>query len=70
MIGIFLFYVFCRYPAYFKEGIFVSMLFLLLLRLFFVNTPSGCMSEIAPITLGFFLYNILFKLSMAVEDRG
>jgi len=72
MIGIFLFYVFCRYPAYVKEGIFVSMLFLLLLRLFFANTPSGCMSEIAPITLGFFyiVFFLSFQWLLRTGDNG
>jgi phosphatidate cytidylyltransferase len=72
MIGILLFYIFCRYPAYVKEGIFVSMLLLLLLRLFFAATPSGCMSEIAPITLGFFyiVFFLSFQWLLRTGDNG
>ncbi len=54
LIGGILFYLFCRYPAYYSEGIFISLFILLLLRLFLAMTPSGCMSELGPLAIGFF----------------
>ena len=41
LIGGVLFYMFCRHPAYFFDGIFVALFFLLLARLVAVKTPSG-----------------------------
>lgn len=54
IIGSILFYVSCRYPAYFIDGVFIGLFFLLLLRLIASGTPSGCMAEIGPLGVGFF----------------
>jgi phosphatidate cytidylyltransferase len=72
MIGIVLFYIFCRYPDYIKEGFFVGMLLLLMLRLFFAATPAGCMAEIAPITMGFFyiVFFLSFQWLLRTGDYG
>jgi len=72
MIGILLFYIFCRYPAYIKEGILISMLLLLMLRLFFATTPAGCMAEIAPVTMGFFyiVFLLSFQWLLRIGDYG
>ncbi len=50
----FLLYLSCIHPVLLPEGIFISLFILLLLRLFFAADPSGCMSEIGPLTVGFF----------------
>ena len=54
LIGGILFYISCRHPAYFADGIFLSLFLLLLLRLIVVGTPSGSMTEIGPLGVGFF----------------
>ncbi len=46
LIGGILFYISCRHPTYFLDGIFLSLFLLLLLRLIAVGTPSGSMAEI------------------------
>jgi phosphatidate cytidylyltransferase len=53
-IGGILFYVSCRHPAYFLDGIFISLFLLLIIRLLSVKSPSGAMSEIGPLGVGFF----------------
>jgi phosphatidate cytidylyltransferase len=54
LIGGILFYIFCHHPEYFLDGIFFSLFLLLLLRLIVAGTPSGSMSEIGPLGVGFF----------------
>jgi phosphatidate cytidylyltransferase len=53
VIGGLLFYISCRYPAYFIDCVFVSLFLLLLIRLITVRKPDGCMSEIGPLGVGF-----------------
>ncbi|GBE04985.1 phosphatidate cytidylyltransferase [bacterium BMS3Abin10] len=53
-IGGLLFYMLCRHPAYFMDAIFISLFLLLVLRLIAGKTPSGCMSDIGPLGIGFF----------------
>lgn len=52
VLGAVLFYIFCEQPAYSLNAVLISLFFLLLLRLFFVSTPSGCMSDIGPLGIG------------------
>lgn len=54
LIGGVLFYISCSHPAYLIDGIFISLFLLLLLRLVLGKTPSGSMSEIGPLGVGFF----------------
>jgi phosphatidate cytidylyltransferase len=54
LIGGVLFYLSCRHPAYFLDGIFISLFLLLLVRLLLIANPSGCMSEVGPLGVGFF----------------
>jgi phosphatidate cytidylyltransferase len=54
LLGGILIYLSCRYPAFLLSGIFISLFLLLLLRLFTIMTPSGCMSEIGPLGVGLF----------------
>ena len=54
IIGGVLLYLSCIQPENFLYGFLISLLFLLLLRLFFSETPSGCMSEIGPLGVGLF----------------
>lgn len=53
LIGGLLFYVCCRYPEYYFHVSLGGLFLLLLLRLFFAAAPSGCMSEIGPLSAGF-----------------
>lgn len=54
IIGGILFYVVCRHPAYFQEGIFLGLFLMLFIRLITSKSPSGSMTEIGPLGLGFF----------------
>lgn len=54
LIGGILFYISCRHPAYFIDALFISFFFLLLIRLLGIRTPSGSMSDIGPLGVGFF----------------
>ncbi len=71
-IGGFLFYLSCRYPAYFLDGIFISLFLLLIFRLVFVMTPSGCMSEVGPLGVGFFYVSgfLSFQWLLRTEILG
>ena len=72
LIGALLFFVFCFYPVFFMEGIFISLFLLLLLRLLFASSPSGCMSEIGPVGLGFFYISFFlsFQWLLRTGDHG
>lgn len=59
LFGGLIFYVSCFYPHRILEAIFVSISFLLLLRLITTGSPSGCMKEMGTIGIGF-LYIALF----------
>lgn len=52
-IGAILFYLFCRYPYYFQDAIFFTLLLILVLRLIIVSTPSGSIKEIGILYIGF-----------------
>lgn len=54
LIGGMLFYVLCMHPEFMLEGMFISLVLLLLLRLFLSETPSGSMSQIGPLGVGIF----------------
>lgn len=72
LIGGGLLYLSCRYPIYFLEGIFVSLLLLLILRLFVIKTPSGSMSDIGLLCVGFFYISgfLIFQWFIRIEDNG
>ena len=53
LVGGILFYMSCVQPAYFLDGIFIGIFLLLLIRLLTTRTPSGIMSEIGPLGVGF-----------------
>ncbi len=67
-IGGILFYVACRHPAYFLDSIFVSLFFLLLLRLIAAKTPSGSMSDIGPLGVGFFYISGFLSFQWFLRD--
>ncbi len=54
LVGGVLLYVSCRYPAYFLDGIFLGLFLLLFVRLVTAENPSGTMSEVGPLGVGFF----------------
>jgi phosphatidate cytidylyltransferase len=72
LIGGMLFYISCLHPVYLPDGIFISMFLLLLLRLFFIMTPSGCMSDIGPLGVGFFYVSgfLSFQWFLRTEALG
>ncbi len=59
--GALLFFVMCAYPYYIIDAIFISLLLLLLIRLFLSASPSGAMSELGPVALGY-LYILVFMV--------
>ena len=52
LVGSVLFYVTCRHPGFFFEGIFFGFFALLILRLFDDRTPEGSMIELGPLGVG------------------
>ncbi len=67
-IGGILFYISCRHPAYFLDGIFISLFFLLLIRLIAIGTPSGSMSDIGLIGIGFFYISGFLSFQWFLRD--
>jgi len=59
LMGGLLLYLSCIYPAFFIEGIFVALFLLLMIRLFADKTPSGCMTDMGPLSAGLF-YVVIF----------
>jgi phosphatidate cytidylyltransferase len=51
--GALMLYMSCIYPEYFLYSFVISMLIMILLRLFSAATPSGSMQEIGPLATGF-----------------
>ncbi len=54
IVGGALLYLFCRYPDYAVYGIFAAISIVILIRLFSAESPSGSMSNIGPVGVGFF----------------
>ncbi len=67
-----LLYLSCWYPDHFLEGIFISLLLLLILRLFVIKTPSGSMFEIGLLGVGFFYISgfLSFQWFIRIENHG
>ncbi len=70
MIGGILFYIACRHPAYFLNGIFISLFLLLFIRLTAVGTPSGSMAEIGPLGVGFFYISGFLSFQWFLRDNA
>ena len=71
-MGGILFYVACRATEYFFYGLVISLFFLLLLRLIAAETPSGSMSDIGPLGVGFFYISgfLSFQWFLRDDDFG
>ncbi len=52
-IGGVLLYVACLHPVYFVDALLLGLFLLLLLRIIAIRTPSGSMSDIGPLVVGF-----------------
>lgn len=52
-IGGALIYIICQYPEFFFEGLSIGILIVLLLRLLLFTSPSGSMSHLGPLGIGF-----------------
>jgi phosphatidate cytidylyltransferase len=72
LCGGILLYLSCRYPSFYLEGIFFSLILLLLIRLFSEETPSGCMSGIGPLCVGLFYVGgfLSFQWFLRTEALG
>ena len=72
LMGGALFYVLCRHPECFVDAVFISLFLLLLLRLIGERTPSGSMSAIGPLGVGFFYISgfLSFQWFLRTEVLG
>ena len=52
-IGGAFFYLVCRYPSFLAAIIFAGIFLLMLIRLLVIKSPSGCMSALGPLGIGF-----------------
>lgn len=68
IIGSVLFYITCSYPNFFLIGSFISLFLILLIRLFAIRTPSGGMSQIGPLIVGFFYIVGLLCFQFLIAD--
>lgn len=71
-IGGILFYILCRFPAYFLYASVVSLFFIFLLRLLAVGGPKGSISDIGPLGIGFFYISVFlsFQWFLRTETFG
>lgn len=72
LTGGFMLYALCRYPSVSRDAIFLSFVFLLLARMFFIRTPSGSMSDTGPLGVGLlYICGLLsFQWSLRTEVSG
>lgn len=72
LIGGALFYFFCSYPQYSLDGIFVGLLFVMVLRLLMISTPSGSMADLGPLGVGFLYISgfLSFQWFIRIADSG
>lgn len=67
-----LLYLFCTYPEYALYGMLFAVTALILLRMFSSETPSGSMSDLGPVGIGF-LYIVIcmsFHWSLREMENG
>ena len=72
IVGGLLLYLLCRYPSYFSEGMFISLFLLMLIRLFAERSPSGCMTEMGPLSAGLLYVGIFlsFQWLLRADPMG
>lgn len=61
-------YVFCTRPEYSVQGIFVAASVLILLRLLRAEAPSGSMSDLGPVGIGFLYIAVCMSFHWFLRD--
>ncbi|GBE03656.1 phosphatidate cytidylyltransferase [bacterium BMS3Abin09] len=67
-VGGFLIYIFCQYPEHTLQGILFSVTALILHRMFWAKTPSGSMSDLGPVGIGFLYIVICMSFFWSLRD--
>ncbi len=68
LAGGILLYVFCSYSEYVVQGIFLAISVLILLRLIRAETPSGSMSDLGPVGIGFLYIAICISFQWFLRE--
>ena len=71
-MGGMLLYIFCQYPEYALHGILFAVTALILHRMFWAETPSGSMSDLGPVGIGFLYIAVCmgFHWSLRQMENG
>jgi phosphatidate cytidylyltransferase len=64
------FYLVCRYPSFLADIIFAGLFLLMLLRLVVIKNPSGCMSALGPLGIGFFYIAVFLSFQWFLRTEA
>ena len=70
LLGGMLLYLSCSYPSFLREGIFISLIILMLIRLFAERTPSGCMTAIGPLAAGLIYVGVFLSFQWLLRSEA
>ena len=68
VLGGILLYLFCRYPEYALHGILLAVTALILHRMFWAETPSGSMSDLGPVGIGFLYIAVCMSFHWSLRE--
>ena len=68
LAGGILLYVFSQYPEYALHGIFFAVTALILHRMFWAETPSGSMSDLGPVGIGYLYIAICISFHWSLRE--
>lgn len=68
LMGALLLYLACSFPLLFPEGIFISLFLLMMIRLFAERDPSGCMTEMGPLSAGLFYVGVFLSFQWLLRS--
>ena len=63
-----LLYLFCQYPEYALHGIFLAMAALILHRMFWEEGPSGSISDLGPVGIGFLYIAVCMSFHWSLRE--
>lgn len=63
-----LLYIFCQYPGSALQGIFFIVVALILHRMFWAKAPSGSMSDLGPVGIGFLYIAVCLGFHWSLRD--
>ena len=67
-VGGALLYLFCQYPEYALYGILFAVTALILHRMFWAETPSGSMSDLGPVGIGFLYVAVCMSFHWSLRE--